>query len=340
MARAGRALKVAITGVSGLLGANVAAAAIAAGHEVVGTRRAGSRADAVDDLVGSGAFRWAEAPLDDGDALARAFDGCGWVVHCAAATSVLPKPTPALIAANVEGTRAVVDAVRRAGVARLVHTSSTVTVGLSDDGAPCDEHARWNLPEHGLDDGYATTKRDAELLVGDAVARGEVDAVIVNPAFLLGPRDARPSSGQMILEVAAGRAVIASPGRNCFVDARDVAAGVLLAAERGVRGQRYILGGENLTYGEVFARIAAVVGARGPRGTAPWAVARMAGLAGDLAQWWTGREQAVTSITVRWGFAPGFVFSSDKARAELGWTAGPLDDGIRAAWQWFRDHGR
>jgi dihydroflavonol-4-reductase len=333
-------VRVAITGASGLLGANVAAAAVDDGHEVICTRRAGSRSDAVQDLVDRGAIRWVDAPLSDPDALARAFEGCELVLHCAASTSVLPRPTPELIASNVEGTRHVLAAVRAASVRRLVHTSSTVTVGIASDPArPCTEAHEWNLARYGLDDGYATTKRQSEELVLAAVRDG-LDAVVVNPGFLFGPRDARPSSGTMILEVASGRARLASSGRNCFVDVRDVARGLLLAAERGQKGERYILGGENLSYLEVFTRIAAVVGASRPLGVAPRPLARAMGLLGDVAMGVTGREMPVTTLTVRWGYTPGFVFSSEKARTALGYTTRPLEEGISAAWAWFATHRR
>lgn len=329
-------MQVALTGASGLLGGNLAEALVRAGRTVVATRRASSPLAHLAHLP----IRWVDADLNDPDALARAFDGCAAVVHCAAMTSVLPRPTPALVRANVDGTQGVLDACARAGVARLVHVSSTVAVGVSDTDAPCDERSPWNLPERGLDDGYARTKRDAEQRVLDAVAAGSTDAVIVNPGFLFGPLDARPSSGAMILAVAAGRAFVSTPGRNCFVDARRVADGVLLALERGASGERYILGGENLTYTEVFARIARIVGRPPPRVELPRALSRPVGWMGDLVQWLSGREPEVTSTTLAWAYERGFVFDSGRARRELGWDPGALDDGIDAAWAWFRATGR
>jgi dihydroflavonol-4-reductase len=119
------------------------------------------------------------------------------------------------------------------------------------------------------------------------------------------------------------------------VDVRDVARGLLLAAERGKAGERYILGGENLSYQEVFSRIAAVVGARAPLGVAPRLVAGALGLGGDLLMAATGREGSVTTLTVRWGYTEGFVFSSEKAKAQLGYSIRSLEEGIASAWQWF-----
>ncbi|MBX2802622.1 MAG: NAD-dependent epimerase/dehydratase family protein [Myxococcales bacterium] len=323
---------VALTGATGLLGANVAEACLAAGHSVRATHRSTSRRDHLADLD----IEWRCAPLGDPLALTEAFEGCDAVIHCAALTSLLAHPTPALVAANVTGTANVIDAARRAGISKLLHTSSTVAVGVSETSEPCDEDSDWNLVARGLADGYAITKRDSEQLALQA-ADDTLDVVVVNPGFLFGPRDARPSSGAMILEVARGRAVASTPGRNSFVDVRDVAAGTLAALTRGRSGERYILAGENCSYLEMMGRIARVVGASPPRFTAPRGLATALGWIGDGVERLTGREQAITTQTVRWGFEPGFVFHSDKARRELGYTTRPVEDGIRAAWAWFED---
>lgn len=327
-------MRVAITGASGLLGGNLAAACREAGHTVVATRRATSRIDHLRDLE----LAWVDAPLDDVESLTRAFDGADAVFHCAALTSMLPRPTPALVEANVGGTRHVITAVRAAGAGRLVHVSSTVAIGVSEDGAPCTEDAPWNLEAHGLADGYAVTKRRAEACVADAVTDG-LDAVIVNPGFLLGPRDAKPSSGQLIVQVARGAALIAPPGRNSFTHVADVAHGMLAAHALGRTGERYILGGHNLTYADMFHRIARIVGRAPPRFVAPRLVTRLVGSVGDLMQRWTARELPVTTQTVRWGNADGFVVSSARARRELGYTIRPIEDAVREAWEWFGAHG-
>lgn len=325
-------MKVAITGATGLLGANLAALAVEAGHQVVCTRRASSDTSVLDGVP----VTWVEAGLSDPEALVRAFDGCERVFHCAAMTSLFRSVTPALEASNVAGTDHVVEACIRAGVPRLVHTSSTVAVGISTDGVPCDETTRWNLPELGLDDGYATTKRRSEENVLRAVSDGRIDAVVVNPGFMFGPYDARPSSGRMIVEVAAGRARVFTRGRNCFVDARNVAQGLLLAADCGKRGERYILGDENLTYGAIFERIGHVVGRPPPKFLAPRWLSYPVGRVGDLREWWTGEEQALTSMTLAWAYTPGFIASHAKAVRELGWDPGSVDAGIRACWDWLR----
>jgi len=327
---------VAVTGASGLLGGNIATVLAAEGHTVRCTRRDRSKVAHLAHLD----LQWIDAPLGDVDKLTAAFTGAEIVIHAAALTRMRPRPTPQLIETNIEGTRHVMDAVRRAGVRRMVHVSTTAAVGVSEDGDPIDETAHWNMPEHGLDDGYATTKRTAEEMVLREAGDGALDAVVVNPGYLFGPLDVRPTSGRMILEVAAGRAWFAARGRNCYADVRDVARGAWAAAQKGRTGERYILGGDNLTYREAFTLIAEVTGGRPPRFDAEPALAKLVGLLGDARAALTGRDPRLDSVRVRWGLETGFVFTIDKARRELGYTTGPLRDAIADAWEWFRTHGR
>jgi dihydroflavonol-4-reductase len=323
-----------VTGVTGLLGANVAKALLEAGHRVRATRRRSSQADHLRELD----LEWVEAELHDRAALARAFTGCDVVFHLAALVSVRRAATPELVATNVTGTENVLAAVAEANVPRLVHCSTVGAVGLSDDGRPCTEDSRWNLPERGMVDGYVETKHRAEQRVRDAVARG-LDAVTANPTYMFGPYDARPSSGKMIVEVVRGKVPGFPSGRNNFVDVRDVARGMLLVWQKGRRGERYILGGENLSYKEAFERIATVAGVPAPRRSLPRAAARAFGWFGDLGERFSGREPLINSVSVGWGFCGDFIFSSEKAMRELGYSAGPIEPAIRDAIAWFRRQG-
>jgi dihydroflavonol-4-reductase len=323
----------AITGASGLLGGNLAARLVEDGHRVVATRRSSTRIDHLADL----AIDWRDADLDAPAQLAAAFAGCDVVFHCAAAVTIARDVTAAMTAANVTGTRNVVEACRRAGVARLVHVSSVVAVGLSTDGRPCDETARWNFDELGFVDAYATTKHQAEQVVTAAVGDG-LDAVVVNPTYLFGPRDVRPSSGKLIIDVARRRVPGWTPGFNNFVDARDVARGMVAAWQRGVRGERYILGGHDLTYGEVMRAIAAAAGVRPPRLRVPHAIARLVGAWGDVLEK-MGKDPIVNSTQIRYAFTDRFRFTSAKAERELGYRFGPLATALEDAVAWFRTHG-
>lgn len=327
-------MHVAVTGATGLVGANLVKALNDAGHSVRATRRANSDVSALAAMD----VDWTEAPLSDQGALTRAFRDAEVVFHCAAAVSIKREPEPWMVEANVEGTRRVIEACRAAGVRRLLHCSSTVAVGLGQGGQPANEDSPWNLAEAGLDDGYARTKRQAEELVLSEVARG-LDAVIVNPGYMFGPYDSRPSSGKLILDVVRRAVPGYSAGRNSFTDVRDVVDGMLLAADKGRSGQRYILGGHNLGYGQVFERIAAVAGTTPPRLAVPRWIASIPAAFGDLQGSLTGKEPLLNSNTIAWGYEARFIVSSDKAERELGYARRPVEEGIAAALTWFRAKG-
>ncbi|MCA9676678.1 MAG: NAD-dependent epimerase/dehydratase family protein [Kofleriaceae bacterium] len=323
-----------ITGASGLLGGNLAEALLGAGHRVRATRRASTRVAHLDDL----AIEWVDADLADPGALTAAFDGADVVFHCAAAVGVRKGVSAAMRAANVDGTAHVLEAVRAARVPRLVHTSSVVAVGLSTDGRPCDEQARWNFDEAGLLDGYAITKHEAEERVRAAAGAG-VDAVIVNPTYMFGARDARPSSGSLIVDIVRGKVPGWTSGYNNFVDVRDVARGMIAAWQRGQRGERYILGGHDQTYRDIMRTIARLAGVRPPRWQVPQAIARVAGRVGDLAERLLDRDPLINSITVRYAYTDRFRFRCDRARRELDYTISPIEPAIVEALAWFRSHG-
>jgi len=324
--------RAAITGASGLLGGNLAAELIRAGHEVVAIRRAGTKVAHLDDL----AIQWCEAELADVAALTRAFTGADCVFHCAAAVTVKREVTPDMTAANVTGTANVIEAVIAAKVPRLVHTSSVVAVGLSTDGRPCDETARWNFDTEGLLDAYAITKHQAEELVH--AARDRIDAVIVNPTYMFGPRDAKPSSGKLIVDVVRRRVPGWTPGYNNFVDVRDVARGMIAAWQRGRRGERYILAGHDMTYRDIMNAIARAAGVKPPRLRVPRPAAWLVGKWGDLVER-RGKEPVVNSTQIRYAYTDRFRFKSDKAARELGYAPGPLEPALRDAIDWFRGRG-
>ena len=322
--------RVVITGASGLLGGNLAAQLLGAGHTVVATRRESTRVDHLADLP----IEWAMADLGDVPALTAAFRGADAVFHCAAQVGVERRVTPALHEGNVVGTENVVAAAKAAKIGRLVHTSSVVAIGLTTNGAPSDESAVWNFDQLGLVDGYAITKHQSEEHV--RAAKGELDVVIVNPTYMLGPRDARPSSGKLIVDVAKRRVPGWTPGYNNFVDVRDVARGMIAAWRQGRRGERYILGGHDLTYRAIFERIAAVAGVRAPRLGVP---RFLAGLMGKWGDWREdrGARALVNSTQIRYAYTDQFRFTSRRAESELGYKYGPIETAIADAIAWFRD---
>jgi dihydroflavonol-4-reductase len=324
--------RVVVTGASGLLGGNLAAALIDDGHKVLATRRSSTRVEHLADL----AIEWVAADLGDVPGLTTAFADADAVFHCAAEVSIEKKVSPAMHAANVVGTENVLAAAEAARVGRLIHCSTVGAVGLTTNGAPCDETAAWNFDQLGMDDGYVTTKHASEERV--RAAAGRLDVVIVNPTYMFGPRDVRPSSGQLIVNVARRKIPGWTPGYNNFVDVRDVARGMIAAWHRGVRGERYILGGHDLTYRAIFERIAAVAGVRPPRFGIPRPVATLVGRFGDWREA-RGKRPLVNSVQVGYAFTDKFRFTSRRAEAELDYHYGPIETAIADAIAWFRAHG-
>lgn len=323
---------IAITGASGLLGSNLAIALLERGEKVRAIKRKSSRVDHLARFD----IEWVDGDLDDTAALARAFEGCDVVYHCAAQVSIMKNVTPALVRANVDGTRHVLEAAK--DVRRVVHCSSTVTIGLSEDGKPCTEEATWNFDKYGLADGYVTTKRMAEDLVREEIEHGR-DIVIANPGYMIGPYDVRPSSGRLVQAIVQGKMPGRTPGFNDFVDVRDVARGMILVAEKGKRGERYILSGHAMSYGDFADRVAKIAGVKAPTWNVPRVLATMLGWIGDVQEAITGNDPFINTSSARFGYCKTFIFSSEKAMRELGYTIGPIDDAIRDCIAWFREHG-
>lgn len=322
-----------VTGASGLLGGNLVRCLVASGRSVRILARPTSKTGHLDDLE----LETAIGDITDPDSLSAACAGVEHVYHCAALVSMWPRRAAAMQRVNVTGTEHVVAAARAAGVRRLIHCSSVDGIGLPEGEAPSDEGVDWNWDRLGHETAYARTKYESQRFVQEAAA-GDLDAVVVNPTYMLGPYDARPSSGQMILEVAAGKAVGYTRGGNNFVHVVDVAQAMIAAAERGRRGELYILGGVNLSYREVMTLIAEVVGARPPWFSIPYPLARIGGWCGDFAAFLSGNEPTINTTTVKMGYVNHY-YSPHRAIAELGMAQTPIRQAIEDAVAWFRQAG-
>ena len=320
-----------VTGATGLVGNNVVRLLLNRGHAVRALVR--SRAGAADRSLQGLPVTTCFGGLDDERAVQQAVDGATTVVHSAAMVHLGRRHLEEMRRVNVEGTRVVARAARRAG-ARLVHVSSVDAIGLRADGEPADEETP---PGGMLECPYVITKREAEAVVLEVVDRG-LDATIVNPVYMIGPWDWKPSSGRMLLEVGSGWGTFAPPGSNDFVDVRDVAQGILAAMQRGRSGRRYILGGHPLSYLDAWRVFARVSGRMQPLGNAPPAVVRLAGWCGDIAGLFSRREPAVNSAATVMSMLP-HNFSCARARMELGYDYRPFETTVQDAWAWFLDHG-
>lgn len=316
-----------VTGATGLLGNNLVRLLLERGIPVRVLVRAGSDPRPLASLEVETVVGDVRDPL----AVRAACRGVEWVLHAAGRVHIGWSGRAEQEAINVTGTHNVASAALAEG-ARMVHVSSVDALGWGSRQEPATEETP---PNGGVPCPYVATKRQAERVVLDHVTRG-LDAVIVNPAYMLGPWDWKPSSGRMLLEVARGWALLAPPGGNDFCDVRDVAAGCLAAAAQGATGQRYILGGEPLSYYEAWQMFARVTGSRAPFGVAAGWLVRTAGSLGSLWGWLSGREPDVNSAATAISTLPHH-FSSGRAERELGYVRRPLEEAVEAAWRWFVD---
>ena len=325
-------MKALVTGATGFVGAAVARALLDAQWQVRALARKGSDRR---NLRGLG-VEVCEGDLNDVDSLQRAVESCEGLFHVAADYR-LGAPDPSqLYRANVEGTRNVLAAARRSGVQRAVYTSSVATIGIPADGTPGDEQSPNSLEN--MIGHYKRSKYLAEEVAREA-ARAGMSVVIVSPSTPVGPGDVKPTpTGQLVLDAAAGRMpAYVDTGLN-IVHVDDVAHGHLLAYERGKTGERYILGGQDMSLREILGVIAALVGRAPPRLRLPYGVVLpIAYLAEGIAKL-SGRSGRITLEGVRMS-RKRMYFSSAKATRDLGYAARPPVQAFEDAIRWFRDHG-
>ncbi|MHB1218897.1 MAG: hopanoid-associated sugar epimerase [Alphaproteobacteria bacterium] len=323
-----------ITGASGFVGSAVLRRLLAEGHRVRVLVRAGSDRRNLAGLDVELAVGDLNHPETLRDAVARAKA----VFHVAADYRLwVPRPEE-IYRANVEGTGALLRAAAKAGVERVVYTSSVATLGLLPDGAPADEltpSALVNMIGH-----YKRSKFLAEEEARKVAAETGLPIVIVNPSTPIGPRDVKPTpTGRMVAQAAAGKIpAFLDTGLN-VVHVDDVAEGHLLAFARGKPGERYILGGENMSLSQILTEIAALVGRRAPRiRLRHGMVMPVAYIAESWARAARRGEPMVTRDGVRMA-RKWMYFSSAKAERELGYTHRPAVEALRDAVAWFKANG-
>jgi dihydroflavonol-4-reductase len=321
-----------VTGATGFVGSALVRALLGAGLGVRVLARPNSDRRNLADL----SVEVVEGSLEDAPSLARAVAGCRYLFHVAADYRLWVTDPAPMFRANVEGTRVLMSAALDASVDRVVYTSSVATLGLVPDGS-ADEETPSNAED--MIGPYKRSKFQAEEVVRDLVTRRGLPAVIVNPSTPVGPRDRRPTpTGRLILEAARGHMPgYVETGLN-IVHVDDVAAGHLVAAAMGRVGERYILGGENMSLEEIIAEAARATGVHPPRLRVPYTVAYPVAIGAELMARLTGREPFITRDGVRMARKKMY-FTSAKASRELGYAARPARDAIADAVGWFRANG-
>jgi dihydroflavonol-4-reductase len=322
-----------VTGGTGFLGVNLVRHLVDQGHRVrMLVRAEPNRLGLESDLI-----EFARGDVTDGQSVLDAMRGCEQVYHLAGWVQITPWGMDTARRINIEGTRNVCAAARRLGVKRMVHTSSIAAIAAGTMDQPSDETTPWNLK--GLDIPYYITKQESERVVLDHVRQG-LNAVIVNPSYLIGPWDVKLGSSRILIQLAQGKVrMIFSRGGINFVDVREAAAGHVLAMARGRTGERYFLGGQNLPYRTFCSRVAAIAGVRPPQWALPYAAMLPFAAAGSvLGRMMPMRFRDFNLSILRSGFLEHFA-TSRKACEELGYHEVEVDGAVRDALEWFGSHG-
>ena len=327
-------MTVLVTGATGFVGSAVARKLLDRGQSVRVMARANSDRSNLEGLD----VEVAVGDLTDNASLIAACKGCDGLYHVAADYRLWTLDPASMLATNVEGSRNMALAAAEAGIGRMVYCSSVAVLGIDP------------VPPHGTEDTpvtyanmigpYKQSKYLAEEAVRGLIDKGGLEVVIVNPSTPIGPRDIKPTpTGRVIVEAASGRMpAYVDTGLNiAHVD--DVAEGHLLAMEKGVSGERYILGGENMTLYEILIDVAGIVGGKPPKVCIPHnAILPFAALAEGWARLTRGKEPFATLDGIKMAKKKMF-FSCEKAKRELGYTPRPAHEALADAVEWFRDKG-
>lgn len=329
-------MKAFVTGATGFVGSHVAHTLADQGAELRLLIRSTSNPKNIQALNADRVM----GDLRDVASLERAISGCDTVFHVAADYRLWIRDPDQMYRSNVDGTKAVLEAARKNGVRRVVYTSSVATMGFTSNGHPADEDSPVTLEN--MIGHYKRSKFMAEqvaLTVGRETA-GKMEVVVVNPTTPVGEQDIKPTpTGRIVVDFLKKKfPAYVDTGLN-LVDVRECARGHVAALEKGRSGERYILGGENLSLKQILDKLASITGLPSPRVRVPYVLALATGVIDELV---TGhlrkREPRATIDAVRMGRKKMFV-SSAKAERELGWKVVPVDYALRRAADWFRANG-
>jgi len=326
-------LKAFVTGATGFLGSHVARALAEQGAEL---RLLVRKTSSLKNLEGLKA-ETATGDLRDAASLEKGISGCDTVFHVAADYRLWVRDPEEMYKSNVDGTRAIIEAARKNGVRRVVYTSSVATMGFTSNGHPADEDSPVSLGD--MIGHYKRTKFMAEQVAMEA-GRSGMQVVTVNPTTPVGEQDVKPTpTGRIVVDFLKRKfPAYVETGLN-LVDVQVCARGHVAALEKGRSGERYILGGENLTLKQILDTLGKITGLPSPKIKLPYIFAFATGVVDEMI---TGRllkgEPRATIDTVRMGSKKMFA-SSDKAERELGWKIVPVENALRRAVEWFRANG-
>ena len=322
-----------VTGATGFVGSHVARALAAQGVELRVLIRSGSDLRNIQELQAERVV----GDLRDATSLRKAMAGCQVVFHVAADYRLWVRDPDQMYRSNVEGTKAILEAARENRVRRVVYTSSVATMGFQSNGHLANENSPVSLAD--MIGPYKRSKFMAEEIAVRAGNSG-MDVVVVNPTTPVGERDIKPTpTGRIVVDFLKKKfPAYVDTGLN-LVDVQECARGHIAALEKGKSGERYILGGENLTLKQILDKLAAITGLPSPKIRVPYVVALATGVVDQVVTGYIrNREPRATIDAVRMGRKKMFV-TSNKAERDLGWKTVPVDGALRRAVEWFQANG-
>ena len=325
-------MKVLVTGPDGLLGSNLIRELLSRGYSVTAMTENDKKLPTIDDLP----IQRIIGNLLNPEEIINATVGIDTIIHCAASTSMFPARSEIINKVNIGGTQNIVDACKKNKVKRLIYVGTANSFGSGNLHNLGTEKNLYSSEHYGLD--YMDSKYKAQLIVLENAKNGSLNAIVVNPTFMIGPFDSRPSSGEMLLSVYKRKIPGYTLGGKNFIAVKDVAVAITNAITNARNGECYILGNENLTYKQAFEKIAKTIGVNPPRIKFPTkavlAFGKINSFLATTFKYTTKMPYELTLLSSEIHY-----YSSAKARDELGLPQTPIEVAIKDCFEWFLENG-
>ncbi|MCK4701245.1 MAG: NAD-dependent epimerase/dehydratase family protein, partial [Bacteroidales bacterium] len=320
-------MEVLVTGSDGLLGTHIVRELLRRDYNVRAFLQPGREVNTLENLPVEKVFGDLLNPED----VNRAADGCDYIIHTAANTSLWPARSEIVRKVNIEGTLNIIQTALQNKVKRLIYVGTANSFGFGTKENPGDETKPFKAKKYGLD--YIDSKYEAQQIVLNYVNKNGLNAIILNPTFMVGPYDSKPGSGALILGLYNGKVPGYTKGGRNFLHVKDAAFAICNALDRGEIGECYILGNENLTYGEFNSLVGKQLNIKSPKLFIPKSFILLFGLISQFISLITGKAPNLSYPLARISVDTHF-FNPEKARRELGLAQTPVSEAIIEAFEW------
>lgn len=320
-----------ITGADGLLGSNICRILLQRNYNITAFIHPGSTSTTLDGL----AITLKKGDLLDFESVEKAMAGCDCIIHTAANTNIWPFRSENIRKVNIDGTLNVIAAAKKLQVKKMVHIGTANTFGYGTKENPGDETKPYTGDKYGLD--YMDSKHEIHHIIMKEVAENQFPCVVVNPTFMLGKYDTKPSSGAMVKALAEGKVPGYTLGGRNYIYVRDAATGVVNALEKGRIGESYILGNKNMSYKEAFTLMSGVIGTKPPRIGLPYFISYAYASIGTLIAKMSNKPPTISVPMVKIAYDKHF-YSAQKAVEEIDLPQTPVEDAIRESYEWLKEN--